>query len=248
TRAGGLTLAGQAFALARIPVRADATDDAVRQFRAMRPMDLVLGAIENQAKVTLPTPRTAPLSSEEWSWLFQPMRKGIHRRRGDAPLVDATGRPIPNMYQSLNGSDPVKPGDILIAGDQYAILEEDDGDQWLSEGDPIVHTIHGQVRRGKISELSGTTIDVFRVRSFLELRGDLRRAGYGGTERTSVNLGPELMKGIRDFQRDRHLPLTAVPDSTTLAALQQTLAKLGPPAGASPPSPSDSTSAHAAPR
>jgi len=253
TRAGGLTLAGQSFALARIPVRADATEDAVRKHMAMRPVDLVLGAIENQAKVTLPTARTTPLSSDEWSWLFQSLRHGIHRRRGDAPLVDATGRPIANMYQSLNGSEPVKPGDILIAGDQYAILEEDDGDQWLSEGDPIVHTIHGEVRRGTISELSGQTIDVLRLRSFLQLRADLRRAGYGGTERTTAYLGPELMKGVRDFQRDRHLPLTGVPDSTTLAALQATLEKLGPPGGAAPPatatpSPPDSSSAHAAPR
>lgn len=249
SRAGGLTLAGQSFALARIPVRADAADDSFRRWIAMRPVDLVLGAIENQAKVTLPTKRDAPLSSEEWSWLFEPLRTGIHRRRNaSAPLVDASGRPIPNMYQSLNGSEPVKPGDIVIAGDQYAILDEDDGDQWLGEGDAVVHTIHGEVRRGKISELSGQTIDVLRPRSFLQLRTDLRRAGYGGNERTTAFLSPELLKAVRDFQRDRRLPASGVPDSTTLAALHDVLQTMDAPAGAAPPSPKDSTSAHAAPR
>ena len=249
SRAGGLTLAGQSFALARIPVRADAADDSFRSRIAMRPVDLVLGAIENQAKVTLPTPRGASLSSEEWSWLFEPLRTGVHRRRNATwPLVDASGRPIPNMYQSLKGSEPVKPGDVVVAGDQYAILEEDDGDQWLGEGDAIVHTIHGEVRRGKISELSGQTIDVLRPRSFLQLRTDLRRAGYGGNERTTVFLSPELLKAVHDFQRDRHLPLSGVPDSTTLTALHDVLQKMDAPAGAAPPSPKDSTSAQAAPR
>jgi hypothetical protein len=250
SRAGGITLAGQALALARIPVRADAKDQEFLTRTAMRPVDLVLGAIENQAKVTLPTPRTESLTGEEWSWLFEPVRSSVHRRRGpSSPLVDATGRPVPNVYQTLNGSEPVKPGDILIADDQYAILEEDDGDQWLSEGDPIVHTLQGEVRRGKISELSGTTLDVLRLRSFLRLRTDLRRAGYGGTERTSAYLGPELLKSVRDFQRDRRIAQTGIPDSTTLAALHELLETLEPAAkSAAPPAPKDSTSAHAAPR
>jgi hypothetical protein len=153
------------------------------------------------------------------------------------------------MYQTLNGSAPVKPGDILITGDQYAILEEDDGDQWLSEGDPIVHTIHGEVRRGKVSELSGTTLDVLRVRSFLRLRTDLHLAGYGGTERASAYLGPELLKSVRDFQRDHRLAQTGVPDSTTLSALHEFL-KTQPPApkAAARSALKDSTSVHAAPR
>lgn len=250
SRAGGITLAGQALALARVPVRADAKDQEFLTRTAMRPVDLVLGAIENQASTTLPTPRTASLSGEEWSWLFEPVRSSVHRRRGpSSPLVDATGRPIPNMYQTLNGSAPVKPGDILITGDQYAILEEDDGDQWLSEGDPIVHTIHGEVRRGKVSELSGTTLDVLRVRSFLRLRTDLHLAGYGGTERASAYLGPELLKSVRDFQRDHRLAQTGVPDSTTLSALHEFL-KTQPPApkAAARSALKDSTSVHAAPR
>jgi hypothetical protein len=248
SRAGGITLAGQAWALARIPVRADAKDQEFLTRTAMRPVDLILGAIENQAKATLPTPRTSSLSGEEWSWLFEPIRSSVHRRRGpSSPLVDATGRPVPNTYQASSGSAPVKPGDILIAGDQYAILEEDDGDLWLSEGDPIVHTIHGEVRRGKISELSGTSLDVLRLRSFLQLRTDLRRAGYAGTERMSANLGPELLKSVRDFQRDHRLAQTGVPDSTTLAALHELL-KDSAAKSAAPAAPKDSTSAHAVPR
>jgi hypothetical protein len=210
--------------LARIPVRQNASEDLFRRRIAMRPVDLILGAIETQSNIELPGRRDASLATEEWSWLFQSIRQDVHRRHRNAPLVDSLGRPTSFLFHPETEYENVRVGDVLVAEDQYALLEQDDGDGWLGEGDSVLHTIHGKVLRGKISELPGKTLSILRPRSFLQLREDLRRAGYNFARRSMPQLDPDVINVLREFQRSQSLPATGIPDAVTLQKLQEFLA------------------------
>ncbi len=228
SRAESGTLAGQALSFARLPVRAGVPVEFTRARIALAPEEMVLGSIEELGAVNVPRPRPdAPLDAPSWSWLFEPVRRGAHRRTNpDAALVDPTGRAIPHAEHAPPGDDGVRSGDVLLADGRYAILEEDDGDGWLDEGDPVIHAERGTPSRGSLAEVKSRSVDVIRVRSFLTLRENLRRAGYPGVGRPSPNLGPEIFHACTEFQRDHKIPETGLPDSTTVAAVQEFVRRL----------------------
>jgi hypothetical protein len=209
-------------------VDARASDTHCWQKIALRPADLILAAYEDFASVRLPTSRTEPIDGEAWSWLFSREDRGLLRLRSEnsvAPLMAPGGRGIAWSRGLTAGQALVQKGDVLLAGGEIALLDRDDGDGWLSEGDFVFHTMHGQVELGRLAELPGRTLDILRIRNFVELKSQLEQAGYGGSDRT-VLFGPRLRKGIREFQRDRGLEETGVPDETMRSSLQEFLDRM----------------------
>ncbi len=220
TRRGAPSLAGAAYSLARIPFFDAVPAPFAAQRIALQPVDLPLAAVEAFGRCKLPGERTH-LPSPEWEWLFRTVHSGA-RRRGiaAAPLIGADGRAIALSFAAPDSAARVKPGDVIAADGRYAILEGDDGDGWLGEGDPVVHAMNGQIQAGTLSDLSGRTADVLRLRDFIGLRTLLVRAGYGVKGGASPAPTPELLKAVADFQRDHSLAVTGVPDSITVEALR----------------------------
>jgi hypothetical protein len=224
----GFLLTDRVVGLGRLPVDARASDTHCWQKIALRPADLILAAYEDFASVRLPTSRTEPIDGEAWSWLFSREDRGLLRLRSEnsvAPLMAPGGRGIAWSRGLTAGQALVQKGDVLLAGGEIALLDRDDGDGWLSEGDFVFHTMHGQVELGRLAELPGRTLDILRIRNFVELKSQLEQAGYGGSDRT-VLFGPRLRKGIREFQRDRGLEETGVPDETMRSSLQEFLDRM----------------------
>ncbi len=224
----GVYLSDRVVGLARLPVDPRASDTHCWQRIAVRPVDLILAAYEDFAGVRLPTPRTEPIAGEAWSWLFTREHRGLLRLRSEnssAPVMAPGGRGV-SWGRGLGAGPPlVQTGDVLLAGDDLALLDRDDGDGWLSEGDFVFHTLHGQVERGRLAELPGRTLDILRTRNFFELKLQLEQAGYGGADGPGL-FGPRLRKACREFQRDRGLEETGVPDETMRRSLQEFLDRM----------------------
>ena len=105
-----------------------------------------------------------------------------------------------------------------MIGDTIALLDRDDGDSWLSERDFVFYTLHVEVARGRVADLPGRKLDVIRARSFSKLKQQLEEAGYGRFDRTAL-FDARVRKACREFQRDRGLAATGVPDQATRALL-----------------------------
>lgn len=230
----GILLTDWAVGLARLPVDPRASDTHCQQRIALRPVDVVLAAYEISADVHLPTARSEPLDGDAWSWLFTSEHRGLLRLRGEnssAPLMAPDSRGVAWSPGMNAGPGLVQRGDVLLADDGIALLDSDDGDGWLSEGDFVLHALYGQLERGRLHQLPGRTLEILRTRSFAEVKEKLEEAGYYGPDRTAV-FGPRLRRACREFQRDRDLEETGVPDETLLQNLQEFLARLRDPAAA----------------
>lgn len=227
SRAASHSLAGHALSLARLPVLARVPVDLARRHVAIESVDLAFLALESLCVCRLPLDRTM-LPNPEWEWLFRTTHEGVRRRAAvGAPLVDAKGRPIAFAIVAAESSEVVRLGDILVAGEEVALYEGDDGDGWLGEGDRVLHTVRGEVSRGKIADLPGKTITTLRLRDFGELRVLLARAGTGEDLGLGSKFpGPEIFRACREFQRDHALPETGIPDAATVHALRAFLSRL----------------------
>jgi hypothetical protein len=248
SRAAGPTLAGHALALARLPVRPEATPEQVRLRIALRPADLVLAGYEEMAGAPLPavavaapgpppgaaggSPGPPSLDGPEWEWLFETLRTGTRRRTvPGAPLVGADARGVPWGPEGADAGDV-----LLMSGGALAVLEADDGDGWLGEADSVVAAVAGEVRRHVLHDVKGGDVTLLRARDFAHLRAALSRAGYG-TLGLASTWGGDLHRAVREFQLDRGFPVTGVPDEGTRAALAEFLARLRAPDGGAAASP-----------
>lgn len=229
TRSGAAGLSGAAMGFARLPIFPQVPASYVQQRVALAPRDLVLAAVEQLAGTPLPKIDAAPESST-WSWLFRPVQSNVRRRSvAGAPLVDAAAKPIKFSRAAADSSGDAKIHDILVADGSYAILDEDDGDGWLSEGDRVVHTVHGSIEVGQVADLPGKSVNLLRLRTFLQVRDLLKRAGYIRNPTPSVYPTADIFRGCREFQTDRGLPATGVPDEATLQALNTFVQRISAP-------------------
>jgi hypothetical protein len=226
TKYGDETLSGRAMAFRRLPVVERTTDLHVRSKVAIRPIDLILAAYEDYGEQPLPTPRETALDSDPWAWLFEPLYPRVLRRKTPGlPLVTARGRGVRWADLRLPDGEGVRRGDILLIEDDYALLQGDDGDEWLGGGDNVLHVVTGEVREGKLQEIPGRSLRILRCRDFAELRANLRDAGYGDLG-GAFYYGPDVQRACREYQRDRGIAATGVPDSTMLSSLIDFLATM----------------------
>jgi hypothetical protein len=143
--------------------------------------------------------------------------------------VSARARGIPWAARSDPDEPGVHRGDVLVLdGGGYALLHADEGDGWLSEEDIVDHAAQGEVRRGPLHEVPGTTFSVLHPRTFIDLRRQLQSAGYGSLG-LSLFYGPGLQRACREFQSEHGLPPTGIPDDTTRAAVAEFLDRLQSP-------------------
>jgi hypothetical protein len=211
------SLIGLAMGLARLPVHESLTAAHARTRTGLRPVDLALLPYSELAHTPLPTDASEPLDGEAWHWLFRPVARDIHRRAlSSSPMVTAGGRGIP-WSGGTSKSGTIR-GDILLTGSRILLLDTDDGDGWLGEGDYAYHTASGILERGKISDIEGQRAKILRPRTFLKLRKKLEDAGYGSQGGSPV-LSADLLATVQEFQSDHHLEETGVPDRKTLEAL-----------------------------
>ena len=239
TRFESATLFGRALGYARLPFLETATNEHAWEKVALRQTDLFLCPYEDLAGGPFPAAvRKGALEGPDWNWLLTDVVRGA-RKRGhpSAALVGPQGRPVAWLKR---GDDPqaVAYGDVVIASGKIALLDNDDGDGWLGNGDRVLHAAKGRLTRGTLGDLPEGTIVVRRPKKFSKLVEQMTAAGYGPLVDKVGIFSPALRKATRSFQHDRHLPETGLPDETTLHALDDFLAHLaGPDAGA----PRDST-------
>jgi len=215
TRFLGQTLLGRAEGLARLPVVPELPASFARNKVALAPIDLFVAPYEDLGQVSLEPLRSEPLDDEAWSWLLEPALDGVRRRSiPGAALVGPRGRGV------RWGAD-VQTGDVLVVGGRPAILQTDDGDGWLGEGDKILHTTTGRVTSGPLFEAPGP-LRVLRPRLFMTWRQRLESAGYGELGQLA-NFSANLAQACREFQHDQGLPETGFPDAATAEALDALL-------------------------
>jgi hypothetical protein len=228
SRNGGTGLGGHAMALARLPVRDDATVTHAREKVALRPIDLVLAAYEDDANLRLRETPDRPLDSEEWSWLFETVVENGKRRDTDHSVaILPTGKPIPWIKRG-SGEDAIRKDDVLLLGDQVAILQNDNGDGWLGNDDDVLHVVLGEVALTRLSSVSGNSFSVVRARDFAQLRTVLREAGYGQLMGRAT-FGNDLMRAIEEFERDHDLPVDGKPDPEMEQLAQELVVRMRTP-------------------
>jgi hypothetical protein len=220
SRAAGPTLAGNALALARLPVLPDATAEQARLRVALRPVDLVLAGYEHQCDAPLPPTGSTSLDDPEWDWLFATLRDGIRRRT--VPGAPAVG---PDARAVRWGHEGVVAGDVLVMDGALAILDADDGDGWLGEADSVVATVSGEIRKHVLHDVGGRNVRILRARDFQGIRFDLVRAGYGSLGVTP-RWGADLFRAVREFQHDRGMTVTGIPDEATRNAILEFLDRM----------------------
>jgi len=227
TRTHNASLAGQLVGLARLPVTPDATLAHERARVAFTSCGIVLGAYEAFAGMTLPGDAGGDSGESVWSWLFFDAQNDIVRREPPgAACVGPRGRPVPWADRTRATGDGVRRGDVLRLGDECVVLESDDGDGWLGNGDRVLLSSSGTLARGTLGEVPARRGGAFRPRDFQRLRLELNQAGYGDLGVSWV-FGPDLQRAVREFQRDQGLPETGVPDAATEESLVGFLGALG---------------------
>jgi hypothetical protein len=215
TRYSGRTLIGFAEGYSLLPVVPGLPESFARNKVALAPTDLVLAPYEDLGQVNLDPLRDFPLDAEEWSWLFETVADEVRRR--SIPFGALVG---PDSRGIRFGRD-VQIGDILLVDGRPTILQLDEGNGWLDEGDRVLTTISGRVRFGPLAETPGT-IKILRPRLFITLRERVKDAGYGHTGQVAWYTA-DLGQALREFQRDQGLPETGYPDAATDAALERLL-------------------------
>lgn len=227
SRFEGNALLGRALGLARLPFVDGATNEHAWERVALRPADLFLCAYEDLSGGPLPGAiRVAALDGPEWSWLLLDVVQDAHKRKlPTAPVVGALGRPVPWAKQ-FGDTSGVTAGDVVIASGKVAILERDDGDGWLGNGDHVLHGMKGRLARGTLADLPEGAMSVRRSRGFQTLAKQLSDAGYGPLEEATAAFSPALRRAVRAFQRDHELPDTGLPDEATLRSLEDFLARV----------------------
>jgi len=225
TRAHNASLLGQWLGLARLPVTPGATPAHERARMAFTSCGLVLGAYELLSGTTLPDGTSTDPEEDVWSWLFFEVQDDIVRREPPgAACVGPRGRPVP--WASRGRGEGIRRGDVLRLDGECVILESDDGDGWLGNGDKVLHTASGMPARGTLGEARGRSAYVVRARDFQQLRRELTQAGYGELG-VSWIFEPNVQRAVREFQRDQGLPATGVPDAATEESLAGFLGALG---------------------
>lgn len=220
------TLAGRALSYVGLPVVERATVGHVREKIAVRSVDIVLGALADLATKPLPTSRDLPLTDPAWSWMFETIYTGAHRRElPGLRVVSAASRGIPWADMTKRDAPGVRRSDVLLLEGGCAIADSDDGDGWLGNGDNVVHATGDVVDRSHLEDVAGKSLTVLRPRDFRQVRIDLQNAGYG-TLGQRPDFDARLEQACREFQRDRDLPESGVPDADTLAALALFLERL----------------------
>jgi hypothetical protein len=226
TRTQNVSLTGQIVGLARLPVTPEATPAHARARVAFTSCGLVLAAYEGLVGTTLPDV-SAGAGDESWSWLFSEITDGIVRREPPgAACVGPRGRPVPWMDRRHVEGDGVRRGDVLRLDGECVVLESDDGDGWLGNGDEVLYSSSGTLARGTLGDVRGRRGSAIRARDFQQLRLELTRAGYGDLG-TAWTFGPDLQRALREFQRDQGLPATGAPDDATVESLAAFLGALG---------------------
>jgi hypothetical protein len=221
TREHGETLAGKAIGFARLPVLPRATIAHARAKTAYRSCDLAFAAYEDLAGMALPGDWDAGLASEEWSWLFELVEPDVRRRETPGAFcVGSRGRGL-HWARGVNRQpEGLRKGDVLILDGQCVLLEHDDGDGWLGNGDRVLHTVTGVLARGDLQAVPGRRATIVRPRAFRNLRRQLEEAGYGALG-NSVYFEGDLQRALREFQRDQGLPVSGLPGPDTLDRLEK---------------------------
>jgi hypothetical protein len=228
TRYADETLSGRALAFGGLPVVAEASPSHLRQKIALRSVDIVLGAYGDLAGRELSPER--PGSLAEFSFLFEPVGQELLRRSIQGlPLVSLNSRGLGWADVRFADSDGVRRGDIVKIEGHYALLEGDDGDGWLGDSDQVIHAEDGRIRRGTLAEVPGRKMVVLRPRDFTRLRLELEAAGYGDLG-DSWFFDVRLERACREFQLDRQMSETGIPDTAFVASLESFLQAMSSPA------------------
>jgi hypothetical protein len=231
TRHGGDTVPGRAMGFARLPVRVDAGPSHVRARAAIRPVDLFLRAYEDLSGAPWPEEASTALDDDAWSWLLETVARGHRRASPRAAVVGTDGRGI--AWSRPASSPGVRRGDLVVSSEQLAILERDDGDGWLGNGDQALHGVSGRLASGTLADLPPGPLAVLRPRDFTALAARLGDAGYGPLPSGPV-WSAAARRALGDFQRDRGLPSTGLPDDATASALEEFARRLDAAGAASP--------------
>jgi hypothetical protein len=226
SRGQGTTLAGRSLEFARLPLVPAATKAHARARVAVAPCALPVATAEELYGVSLEGDWTKDPTDEQWSWLFETVEKTVLRtEHPEAWCVSGRGRGVAWADRTSPDAPGVRKGDVFVTGDRCAILEADDGDGWLGNDDRVLHAETGQLARGPLSDLSGRRSALVRLRNFRPLREDLAEAGYGELG-LSWLFGADLQRALTEFQRDRGMETTGIPDEATTAALAELLGNL----------------------
>ena len=225
-RHGDPSLPGRALGLMRIPVFDEVPEPLVRSRVALDHRDWVVTAYEELTSFAMPSRNVAPLTDESWRWLFVPVVEDVLRRPdGGLPFVAPRGRAVGWSSPLAARDGQISRGDVLLGERTIALLDGDDGDGWLDNEDTLFHVEENRILAGKVYDFPGETLTVVRPRNFGALRSDLTRAGYGELG-LSWLFDATLARAVREFQGDRGLEATGVPDDVFLGALDAFLGRL----------------------
>ena len=234
-RHGGDTLPGRAAALARLPVRPDASTSFVHARVAVRPVDPFLVAYEDLAQSPWPDSVSVDLTDASWSWLFDEVARGRRRGGAHAAVVGTDGHGIP--WRKTDDSTGVAEGDVIFAGGYAGYLQADDGDYWLGNGDRVLGGATGRVAFGTLGDFPPGEVVVLRPRDFRRVILSLNLAGYGPLPDAILWTG-RARRAMASFQTDQGMPSTGNPDEASVARLHEVLANMR---AADEAAPTDST-------
>jgi hypothetical protein len=226
TRHGGDSLVERSLGFAGVPFRADANRFEAIARVGMGSAELFAAAYEDLSGSSFGVDPLPALDGPEWAWLFEVVATARRRAATPGPFVAQDGRPIP--WRGVNESTGVAAGDVAVVGGWVAFLEADDGDGRLANTDQVLHGSSGVLKRGTLAELPEGGVTVLRVRDLSETVRALSNAGYG-----PLPPGPlwtaRARRSMTEFQRDRGLALSGVPDAAASAAREQFLNRLDEP-------------------
>ncbi len=233
TRHGGDSLPERALGLAGLPIRQDASRIAAIARVALAPSDVFVVAYEDLCGAPFGAEPLPALDGPGWEWLLEKVATARRRSGSDAPFVGPDGRPV--AWRRADDPDSAKHvvnGDVAVVGEWVAFLEGDDGDGYLANADRALHGASGRLARGTLAQLPEGHVTILRVRNLRNVARDLSSAGYGPLASDPL-WSPRARRAMKEFQRDRGLPLTAKPDAPTLQALRTFLARLDAPSAGS---------------
>jgi hypothetical protein len=231
TRHGGDSLHERALGLAGLPFREEATRLQAIARVALAPSDLFVVAYEDLSGGPFGVEPLPALDGPEWEWLFDRIATARRRAGSRAPFVGADGRAVAWRSVDDAATPGVAPGDVAVMGRWLALLEHDEGDGWLSNGDPALHGSSGRLLRGTLADLEGDLVTVLRPRDLGAVARDLTSAGYGPLP-TEPMWTPRARRAMAEFQRDHGLTVSGKPDAPACEALRAFLARLDVPSQA----------------
>ncbi|MCA9752666.1 MAG: peptidoglycan-binding protein, partial [Gemmatimonadetes bacterium] len=217
---------GELLGFARVPVCDNATPAHARAHVAATRCGLVYAAYEELADSPLNGDWSEPPTAASWSWLFETFEETVMRRQvPGAACVSGRGRGIAWADRTRAGGRGLVRGDVLVWKEGCMVLERDDGDGWLSNGDRVFQGFDGELAATTLEDLPVRRGTIVRFRNFQELRKGLTEAGYGELG-FSWTFGPDVQVAVRSFQEDHELPATGIPDEATRDALEEFLRSL----------------------